>query len=61
VSIIGIVGVGGILIFAGGQVKEFLRAVLFCVLVIAFIIAAKNTMSAFGWGAGAEITLSKAI
>src|ERR1700733_12969949 len=55
VSIIGIVGAGGILIFAGGQVNEFLRAVLFCVLVIAFIIAAKNTMSAFGWGAGAEI------
>jgi type IV secretory pathway VirB2 component (pilin) len=61
VSIIGIVGAGGILIFAGGQVNEFLRAVLFCVLVIAFIIAAKNTMSAFGWGAGAEITRSKEV
>jgi type IV secretory pathway VirB2 component (pilin) len=61
VSIIGIVGAGGILIFAGGQVNEFLRAVLFCVLVIAFIIAAKNTMSAFGWGAGAEVTRSKAV
>lgn len=61
VSIIGIVGAGGILIFAGGQVNEFLRAVLFCVLVIAFIIAAKNTMSAFGWGAGAEITRSKVV
>jgi type IV secretion system protein TrbC len=61
VSIIGIVGAGGILIFAGGQVNEFLRAVLFCVLVIAFIIAAKNTMSAFGWGAGAEITHSKVV
>ena len=61
VSIIGIVGAGGILIFAGGQVNEFLRAVLFCVLVIAFIIAAKNTMSAFGWGAGAEITQSKVL
>jgi len=42
VSLIGIVGAGGILIFAGGQVNEFLRAVLFCVLVIAFIIAAKK-------------------
>jgi type IV secretion system protein TrbC len=57
VSIIGIVGAGGILIFAGGQVNEFLRSVLFIVLVI----AAKNTMSAFGWGAGAEITWSNAI
>lgn len=56
-SIIGIVGAGGILIFAGGQVNEFLRAVLFCVLVIAFIIAAKNTMTSFGFAAGAEITL----
>jgi len=55
-SLVGIVGAGGVLIFAGGMVNEFLRAVLFCVLVIACIIAAKNTMSAFGWGAGAEIT-----
>lgn len=54
-SIIGIVGAGGILIFAGGQVNEFLRAVLFCVLVIAFIIAAKNTMTSFGFAAGAEV------
>ena len=56
VSLIGIVGAGGILIFAGGQVNEFLRAVLFCVLVIAFIIAAKNTLTAFGFAAGAELT-----
>jgi len=56
VSLIGIVGAGGVLIFAGGMVNEFLRAVLFSVLVIAFIIAAKNTLSAFGFAAGAEIT-----
>jgi type IV secretory pathway VirB2 component (pilin) len=60
-SLVGIVGAGGVLIFAGGMVNEFLRAVLFCVLVIAFIIAAKNTMSAFGWGAGAEITTQRNI
>jgi type IV secretion system protein VirB2 len=48
-SIIGIVGAGGILIFAGGQINEFLRAVMYIVLVIAFVIAAKNTMTAFGW------------
>ena len=34
VSLIGIVGAGGVLIFAGGMVNEFLRAVLFCVMVI---------------------------
>ena len=56
VSLIGIVGAGGVLIFAGGMVNEFLRAVLFCVMVIAFIIAAKNTLTAFGFAAGAEIT-----
>ena len=61
VSLIGIVGSGGILIFAGGQVNEFLRAVLFCVLVIAFIIAAKNTLTAFGFAAGAEITQSQTV
>jgi type IV secretory pathway VirB2 component (pilin) len=61
VSLVGIVGSGGILIFAGGQVNEFLRAVLFCVLVIAFIIAAKNTLTAFGFAAGAEITQSQSV
>jgi type IV secretory pathway VirB2 component (pilin) len=55
VSLIGIVGAGGVLIFAGGMVNEFLRAVLFCVLVISLIIAAKNTLTAFGFAAGAEI------
>jgi type IV secretion system protein TrbC len=60
-SIIGIVGAGGILIFAGGQINEFLRAVMYIVLVIAFVIAAKNTMTAFGWGAGAEITRTEMI
>jgi type IV secretory pathway VirB2 component (pilin) len=55
ISLIGIVGAGGVLIFAGGMVNEFLRAVLFCVLVIALIIAAKNTMTAFGFAAGATV------
>jgi type IV secretion system protein TrbC len=57
ISLIGIVGAGGVLIFAGGMVNEFLRAVLFCVLVIAFIIASKNTLGAFGFAnaSGAEV------
>ena len=55
VSILGIVGVGGILIFAGGLIGDFLRAVLFIVLVIAFVIGGKNTLTAFGFGAGAEV------
>jgi type IV secretory pathway VirB2 component (pilin) len=56
ISLIGIVGAGGVLIFAGGMVNEFLRAVLFVVLVIALIIAAKNTMTAFGFAAGATVS-----
>lgn len=56
VSLIGIVGAGGILIFVGGMINEFLRSVLFCVLVIALIISAKNTLTSFGFAAGAEIT-----
>jgi type IV secretion system protein TrbC len=56
ISIIGIVAAGGVLIFMGGQINEFLRAVIFIILVISFIIAAKNTLSAFGWGNAAEIT-----
>ncbi|MBV8224942.1 MAG: TrbC/VirB2 family protein [Verrucomicrobia bacterium] len=55
VSVLGIVGVGGILIFAGGLIGDFLRAVLFIVLVIAFVIAGKNTLTAFGFAAGAEV------
>jgi type IV secretion system protein VirB2 len=55
ISILGIVGVGGILIFAGGLIGDFLRAVLFIVLVIAFVIAGKNTLTAFGFAAGAEV------
>jgi type IV secretion system protein TrbC len=55
VSLIGIVGTGGILICAGGHVNEFLLAIVFCVLVIAFIIAAKDTLTAFGFVAGATV------
>jgi type IV secretion system protein TrbC len=58
-SLVGLVGAGGSLIFLGGQINEFLRIVLFIVMVIAFIIAGKNTMTAFGWGAGATVTGSQ--
>jgi type IV secretory pathway VirB2 component (pilin) len=43
-SLIGIVGVGGV------------RSVLFVVLVIALMIAAKNTLTAFGFAAGATVS-----
>jgi type IV secretory pathway VirB2 component (pilin) len=55
ISLVGIVGAGGILIFAGGHVSEFLRAIFFVVLVISFIIAAKNTLQAFGFAAGSTV------
>jgi len=55
-SILGIVGVGGFLIFAGGMLGDLLRGVLFVVLVIGIIIAGKNTLQAFGFGAGSEVT-----
>ena len=58
-SILGIVGVGGFLIFAGGMLGDLLRGVLFVVLVIAMVIASKNTLQAFGFGAGAEVTKSE--
>ena len=59
-SILGIVGVGGFLIFAGGMLGDLLRGVLFVVLVIAMVIAAKTTLTAFGFGAGAEVVRSEA-
>jgi type IV secretory pathway VirB2 component (pilin) len=46
VSLCGLVGCGGVLIFAGGVINEFLRGVVFIVLVVAFMIAAKNTLPA---------------
>src|SRR6266404_8897948 len=55
-SLLGIVGCGGVLIFAGGMVNEFLRAVLFVVLVLAIVIASKNMLTGLGFTAGAEIT-----
>jgi type IV secretion system protein VirB2 len=58
-SILGIVGVGGFLIFAGGMLGDLLRGVLFVVLVIAFVIASKNTLTAFGFTAAAEVTKSE--
>jgi type IV secretory pathway VirB2 component (pilin) len=61
VSLIGVVGAGGILIFAGGHVNEFLRAIFFCVLVISFIIAAKNTLTAFGFAAGATVSQTEEV
>jgi type IV secretory pathway VirB2 component (pilin) len=60
-SLIGLVVSGGVLIFMGGELNHFARIVVQVVLVISFIIAGKNTMSTFGWGAGAEIGANKQI
>lgn len=54
VSIIGLVAAGSALIF-GGDMNGFLRTLIFMVLVLAFVIAAQNTLSAIT-GQGAEIT-----
>jgi type IV secretory pathway VirB2 component (pilin) len=59
ISIVGIVGAGGILIFSGGHCSEFLRAIFFIVLVISFVIAAKNTLTAFGFAAGATVQVER--
>jgi len=54
VSIIGLVAAGAALIF-GGDMNGFMRSLIFIVLVLAFIIAAKNTLSAIT-GTGAQIS-----
>lgn len=53
VSIIGLVAAGAALIF-GGDMNGFMRSLIFIVLVLAFVIAAKNTLSAIT-GTGAQI------
>jgi hypothetical protein len=45
-----------VLIFAGGMVNEFLRMILFIVLVISFLISGKNTLTAFGFAAGSTVS-----
>ncbi len=54
VSIVGIVAAGAMLIF-GGDISGFMKTMIFIVLVLSFVIAAKNTLSAIT-GQGAEIT-----
>lgn len=53
VSIVGLVAAGSMLIF-GGDMNGFARTLVFIVLVLSFIIAAQNTISAIT-GKGAEI------
>lgn len=53
-AIVGLVGAGATLIF-GGDMNGFLRTLIFVVLVLAFLVAAQNTLSAIT-GSGAEIT-----
>lgn len=52
-SIIGLVGAGAMLIF-GGDMNGFLRTLIFIVLVLSFLVAAQNTLSAIT-GQGAEL------
>ncbi|MFO3210876.1 TrbC/VirB2 family protein [Legionella pneumophila serogroup 2] len=53
-AIIGLVAAGATLIF-GGELNGFMRSLIFFVLVLAFLVAAQNTMTAIT-GKGAEIT-----
>jgi type IV secretion system protein TrbC len=53
VSVIAIVAAGSMLIF-GGDMNGFLKTLVFIVLVLALVIAAKNTLSAIT-GTGAVI------
>jgi type IV secretory pathway VirB2 component (pilin) len=54
ISLIGIVSVGGVVIF-GGELGYFVRGLLVLVLVISMIVAAKNFLSGLGFNSGAEI------
>lgn len=54
VSVVAMVGAGAGLIF-GGEMNGFLKTLLVIVLVLSFVIAAKNTISTIT-GKGAQIT-----
>ncbi|KTD14371.1 TrbC/VirB2 family protein [Legionella israelensis] len=53
-AIIGLVAAGATLIF-GGDMNGFMRTLVFFVLVLSFLVAAQNTMTAIT-GKGAEVT-----
>ena len=53
-SIVGLVAAGATLIF-GGDMNGFMRTLIFFVLVLAFLVAAQNTLQAIT-GKGAEIS-----
>ncbi len=53
IAIVGLVGAGATLIF-GGDMNGFMRTLIFVALVLAFVVAAQNTLSAIT-GQGAEI------
>ncbi|HAT8965356.1 TPA: conjugal transfer protein TrbC [Legionella pneumophila subsp. pneumophila] len=53
-AIIGLVAAGATLIF-GGELNSFMRTLVFFVLVLSFLVAAQNTMTAIT-GKGAEIS-----
>ena len=55
-AIIGLVAAGATLIF-GGDMNGFMRTLIFFVLVLSFLVAAQNTMTAIT-GKGAEISKS---
>lgn len=54
ISILGIVGCGAVLIF-GGQINDFIRTIIFIVLVAALLVAANNLLSGLGYGNGAVV------
>ncbi|WP_419419457.1 TrbC/VirB2 family protein [Legionella sp. D16C41] len=53
-AIIGLVAAGATLIF-GGEMNGFMRSLVFFVLVLSFLVAAENTLTAIT-GKGAEIS-----
>ena len=58
-AIVGIVGAGATLMF-GGDLNGFLRAIIFLVLVLSFIVTSQNTLSALT-GQGAEIVSTRTV
>ena len=55
-SLVGIVGAAGVLIF-GGELTGFLRMMVFLVLLIAILVGAQNVLTTL-FAAGAEIACS---
>lgn len=49
ICLLAIVAAGATLIFAGGEMSQFIKSILYLVIIMAMLMGAPSLMTAFGW------------